>query len=99
MQNPDIICKKIIDTLATKVQRRYTCPICQNTNAHMIIADGLIYNILQTFDLRGGNIRLGGRQIPACTLICSSCGFMTQHAIFPLFDGEENFLTIIKENA
>lgn len=52
------------------------CPMCGNT--HFIIADGYFNTTLQD-DLKG--IELGTPSIPSISIICSNCGFMSQHAL------------------
>ncbi len=52
------------------------CPMCGNM--HFIIADGYFNNFLQD-DLN--SINLGGASIPSISIICSNCGFVSQHAL------------------
>lgn len=52
------------------------CPMCNNTN--FIIADSFIRNDLQS-NLK--SINIGGPSIPSIAIICSQCGFISQHAI------------------
>lgn len=63
----------------------------------MNIAEGLTYNFLQSFNFKDGKINLAGNQVPACLLICSNCGYMSQHAVIALFNGEEVYLDAVKE--
>lgn len=52
------------------------CPMCGNK--HFIIADGYFNTFVQD-DLN--DINLGGPSIPSISIICSNCGFMSQHAL------------------
>lgn len=52
------------------------CPMCGNN--HFILADGYFNTFLQD-DLQ--NTKLGGPSIPSISIICSNCGFMSQHAL------------------
>lgn len=53
-----------------------TCPMCKNKNFTM--ADGYFFNSMQT---DANSINLGGQAIPTIGLICSNCGFVSQHAL------------------
>ncbi|MBR4391952.1 MAG: hypothetical protein IKT08_07605 [Bacteroidales bacterium] len=53
-----------------------TCPMCHQHN--FIIADGYFVNILhENLD----SFKLGGSSIPTISIICSNCGFVSQHAL------------------
>ena len=52
------------------------CPMCQNSN--FVIADAYIRNELQE---NLNSVNLGGPAIPTVAIICSNCGFISQHAI------------------
>lgn len=52
------------------------CPMCGNQ--HFSIADAYLRNDLQA-DLK--SVNLGGPSIPAIAIICSNCGFISQHAV------------------
>lgn len=52
------------------------CPMCGNN--HFVVADGYFNNALQN-SLETFN--LGGRSIPTISIICSRCGFVSQHAL------------------
>lgn len=52
------------------------CPMCGNT--HFVIADGYFNTFIQD-DLN--NIQIGGASIPSISIICSKCGFISQHAL------------------
>lgn len=67
--------KKIADELA-KRQPVLKCPMCQHNS--FIMADGYFNNSMQN-DLSSFNI--GGQSIPTIAIICSKCGFVSQHAI------------------
>lgn len=54
-----------------------TCPMCHQVGG-FIIADGYINNTMQD-EIK--KIHLGGTSIPTIALICSNCGFISQHAL------------------
>jgi predicted nucleic-acid-binding Zn-ribbon protein len=68
------------------------CPMCGNQN--FAIADAYLLNLLQS-DLK--SISLGGPTIPSIAIICTNCGFISQHALgsLDLLPKEE----VVKEKA
>ena len=52
------------------------CPMCGNQ--HFIIADGYFNHFMQD-NLSG--VSIGGPSIPVIPIVCSNCGFVSQHAI------------------
>jgi hypothetical protein len=67
--------KKIAEALE-KRKNGLTCPMCQNKS--FIMADGYFNNNMQT-DF--GSFSIGGPAIPTIAIICSNCGFVSQHAL------------------
>lgn len=71
--------KELIEVL-TKRLRHYgkttTCPMCGHS--HFTIADAYITNVLQD-DF--SSVSIGGPAIPALAILCSNCGFISQHAL------------------
>lgn len=65
----------IVDVLNKKGVSK-PCPMCGNQ--HFVVADGYFVNTIQN-SLRG--ITLGGPNIPTISIICSNCGFVSQHAL------------------
>jgi len=53
------------------------CPMCGNRN--FVIADGYFNHPIQS-TIEGG-IVLAGPSIPTIAIICSKCGFISQHAL------------------
>lgn len=53
------------------------CPMCGHKN--FILADGYFNHTIQG-DIQSGLI-LGGPSIPTIAIICSNCGFTSQHAL------------------
>lgn len=53
-----------------------TCPMCHHHD--FFIADGYFNNLLQD---NLDSIRMGGSAIPTIPIICTNCGFVSQHAI------------------
>ncbi len=78
--------KKIAEELE-KRKHGLTCPMCQNKN--FIMADGYFNNNMQT-DF--GSFSIGGPAIPTIAIVCSNCGFVSQHAlgVLGLLPKEEN---------
>ncbi len=78
--------KKIVEALE-KRKHGLTCPMCQNKN--FIMADGYFNNNMQT-DF--GSFSIGGPAIPTIAIVCSNCGFVSQHAlgVLGLLPKEEN---------
>ena len=67
--------QKIIDALNSK-NAKAPCPRCGNNN--FILVDGYFNQTMQTnFD----NIFLGGPSIPSIGVVCTNCGFISQHAL------------------
>jgi len=52
------------------------CPMC--AHQHFAVVDGYFTNTIQS-QLSG--FALGGPAIPAVAIICSNCGFISQHAL------------------
>ena len=67
--------KNIADSLEQKIDG-LTCPMCQSKN--FIMADGYFNNNMQT-DF--SSISFGGPSIPTIAIICTNCGFISQHAL------------------
>lgn len=67
--------EKIIKGLQAKGVKTI-CPMCGHN--HFVLADGYFNNTLQK-DLK--NISLGGSGIPTISIVCSNCGFISQHAL------------------
>jgi hypothetical protein len=53
-----------------------TCPMCQSKK--FVLADGYFNNTMQT-DFNA--LIVGGQSIPTIGIICTNCGFLSQHAI------------------
>ena len=67
--------EKIITTLNERI-KELTCPMCQNKK--FVLANGYYYNILQS-DLE--QVSLDGQMTPVIGIICTKCGFLSQHAL------------------
>jgi ribosomal protein S27AE len=52
------------------------CPRCGNNK--FTLMDGLFNQPVQS---KPGDIVLGGRAIPSIIIVCTRCGFMSQHAL------------------
>jgi len=65
---------------------RLPCPRCGGT--HFVIAEGYFSHPLQ---FKVGQLVLGGQTIPCAIVVCTKCGFISQHAlgILDLMPGEE----------
>ena len=67
------------DNIINKLQEKgikSVCPMCGKN--HFILGDGFFNNTIQS-DLK--SISLGGPSIPTIPIICSNCGFISQHAL------------------
>ena len=67
--------KEIIQRLHVKIQS-LECPMCHQHG--FIIADGYFTNYLQD---SLSNMQIGGSSIPTIAIVCSHCGFVSQHAL------------------
>jgi ribosomal protein S27AE len=52
------------------------CPMCSNKSFTLV--EGYFNNTIQT---NFTNVLIGGTSIPSAVLVCSNCGFMSQHAL------------------
>ncbi len=68
--------RKIIAKLAEK-KVVASCPMCSNKN--FTLADGYFTNPLQMSPQ--GGLLIGGPSIPTIAIICTQCGFISQHAL------------------
>jgi len=68
--------QKIIDKLQ-QVGVSQPCPRCKNM--HFTIVDGFFMQPLQN-DIEGALI-LSGPSVPSILIICTVCGYMSQHAL------------------
>lgn len=68
--------QRIIDKLNEKGVRA-PCPMCGNKN--FVLADGYFNHPIQS-NPRAGLV-IGGPSIPTIAIICSNCGFTSQHAL------------------
>lgn len=71
--------KAIIDRLTERVKkmgRGFRCPMCGHE--HFVLLDSYLRNDIQE-DLNA--VMLGGPSIPAAAIVCSNCGFISQHAL------------------
>lgn len=68
--------QKIVKKLEEKKVKTH-CPMCGNN--HFIIADGYFNNQMQTGFQDG--LVIGGPSIPTIAIVCSNCGFTSQHAL------------------
>jgi ribosomal protein S27AE len=60
----------------SKSDKRSVCPMCGH--AHFTIADAYLSNTLQA-DFN--SVTLGGPSIPSLAIICTNCGFISQHSL------------------
>lgn len=63
---------KVLNSKISKLE----CPMCHQHD--FIIADGFFNNSLQ--DTYQG-LGIGGQAIPSIAIICTHCGFISQHAL------------------
>lgn len=67
---------KIISELSSHITN-LRCPMCQGKN--FVIADGYFNNMIQTNFSDG--LVIGGPSIPTIGIVCTNCGFVSQHAL------------------
>lgn len=68
--------KVIIEKLKEKGVRS-ACPMC--THSNFLIADGYFSHTLQSSIQEG--LIIGGPAIPTIAIICTNCGFTSEHAL------------------
>lgn len=76
--------------IAEELKERNTkmiCPMCGNK--HFVMAEGYFANAIQD---NVASFSLGGKNIPTIPIICSNCGFISQHAlgVLGLLSNEQN---------
>lgn len=69
--------EKILAALDNKGVNK-TCPMCGNEEFTLI--DGFTYHRLNQ-DPISGDLKIGGPFIPTIGVICTNCGFLSEHAI------------------
>ena len=67
---------RVLSERLGKYEKPAICPMCGHT--HFTIADAYLSNTLQT-DLN--SVTLGGPAIPSLAIICTNCGFISQHSL------------------
>ena len=75
-----LISEEVKKKIAAKLNEkgvRPTCPMCNNNN--FILADGYFSHTLQS-NIQSGLV-IGGPAIPTIAIICSNCGFTSEHAL------------------
>ena len=71
--------REIVDLLQARLAkngRALKCPMCGHN--HFTAADAYFLNMLVT-DLKA--VPFGGPAVPATSIICLNCGFISQHAL------------------
>ena len=71
--------KVIVDKLTERVLKSghgFRCPMCNHDG--FVLLDLYIRNDIQD---ELGSVTLGGPSIPAAGIVCSNCGFLSQHAL------------------
>ncbi|MBR3021710.1 MAG: hypothetical protein IKH59_05010 [Bacteroidaceae bacterium] len=68
--------QKIANRLNERIHE-LTCPMCHQRGG-FIIAEGYFTNYLQDSLT---NMQIGGASIPTIAIVCSHCGFVSQHAL------------------
>jgi len=67
--------KRIVEALE-KAGARMPCPRCGNTSFSLL--DGYFNQPVQT---ELGGLVLGGPSVPSVVVVCSKCGYLSQHAL------------------
>jgi hypothetical protein len=71
--------KELIDKLNLKLNlanKPLSCPMC--TGEKFTIADGYFNNPLQD---NLSSMSIGGPSVPTIGIVCTNCGFLSQHAL------------------
>lgn len=85
----DVIYKRLIKILSDKLGNRpYLCPICK-AQSKMEAIRGLWIHTLHENDINPFCISSDG--IPTFPIICTNCGYMTQHSVVAIVDDWEAF--------
>lgn len=76
MQTPDM--EGLVGRLnkALKQKGRITCPMCGG-HEFSVVQGLFLPSIQKSLDA----VQIGGDSIPCVTIVCSHCGFMSQHAL------------------
>lgn len=69
--------ERIITALRTHGVSHIKCPICNNETSFSVVDGYFAHSLQGDFN----NIVLGGQSVPTIGIICSRCGFISQHAI------------------
>ena len=69
--------KQKIAQLLNEKGVKTTCPMCGRDK--FILADGYFNNHIQSGFKNG--LELGGPSIPTVAIVCTNCGFTSQHAL------------------
>lgn len=75
----DTLSQEEINKILEELKKRGVskmCPMCGNP--HFSIAPAYFVNLLQP---SVSNLSLSGKSIPSIPIICTNCGFISQHAI------------------
>ena len=67
--------QEIIQKLNERIQV-LTCPMCHQHN--FVIANGYFSHFLQD---NMKDVSIGGSSIPTIAIVCTHCGFVSQHAL------------------
>jgi len=67
---------RVLSQRLAKCGKQSSCPMCGH--AHFTIADAYLSNTLQA-DFK--SVTLGGPSIPSLAIICTNCGFISQHSL------------------
>lgn len=68
--------QKLVDRLNGVMPNGVECPMCHGHQ--FTVVDGMFPNAIQrSLD----SIQIGGPSIPCIAIICTRCGFMSQHAM------------------
>jgi len=67
--------REIANRLNERIQE-LTCPMCRQHG--FVIADGYFSHYLQE-DIK--SVSIGGPSIPTIAIVCTNCGFVSQHAL------------------
>ena len=68
--------KQVIIRILNERIQGLTCPMCHQHS--FVMADGYFSHFLQN-DMK--DVSIGGSSIPTIAIVCTHCGFVSQHAL------------------
>lgn len=80
--------ERLVSALSKRFKGNYKCPVCQHEQL-MQACHGVFLNILHEDNL--DPLKIGPNSIPTLPIICTNCGYITQHAVGVFIPNWEDF--------